>query len=409
VADFNRVLGQRHVTSLADDGTYIGFIEWIPDADGNPHSCAYVRLENTFNDSNLDNNDAQENLEELTSNTASPYDAVQYQFTFQNPYDHARLFYFRTDGVPAGWTHSFTRRKALLAPQERIQVALTLKPPDDAPVCTDHAVGVTGWVSRGDTLVQVGGGTAAVDLRRRTAIETKVGVRSCREKLADKPVLRMRATHPATGAQLEQCAVIEQAGCTNPPRPFEEVILRYEDPAGNPVYHTVITDQNGCFEDFYVVTEGGPWEATAEYRGSDCNGPAIAKPTSVEVPLGRDHDQDDDGVPDEREHSSDADGDGLPGQRDPDSDGDGVLDRDEPAGDFDGDGFVNPIDPDSDRDGVIDGQDSTPWGDVRPCAPADPCRPLCPRDRWLVWVLVVAAILTFFLFVGLFMRLVRIQ
>jgi len=60
----------------------------------------------------------------------------------------------------------------------------------------------------------------------------------------------------------QQCAVITANGCTVPPRPDETIVLRYKDPAGNPVYHEVTKDEYGCYEDFYVSVEGGDWEAT---------------------------------------------------------------------------------------------------------------------------------------------------
>jgi hypothetical protein len=46
------------------------------------------------------------------------------------------------------------------------------------------------------------------------------------------------------------------------------------------VYHTVITDENGCFEDFLVTAEDGNWTVQAEYPGDECRGPVT---TDVEV------------------------------------------------------------------------------------------------------------------------------
>ncbi len=399
-ADFNRFLGQRHIVSLGDDGVYVGFVEWIPDEDGNPHSCAHIDILNTFGDSSLTNNDAQENLREVTSTTASPYTPVEYQFTFKNPYDTARLFYFRVEDIPADWNRSMSQRKALLAAGQRIELSLNIQPPDDEPVCTSQPISVTSWVSSGDTLVPVGGGTASVDMRNRTLIEAETEFFSCREwstkgkEQTKEPLVNATNTSPrytrASTLQLfspvgilkpdqaKECGVIVQKGCTDPIRSFEEIVVRYEDPAGNPVYHSVITDANGCYEDFYVVTEGGAWEVTGEYVGNDCDGPVPSTPQIINIPLPQDGDQDDDGRPDSDEHSSDADGDGLTGPRDSDSDNDGVSDGDEPDGDFDGDGFDNVIDVDSDGDGIPDGDDARPWGDYEP---EHKCHELCEPER----------------------------
>lgn len=424
-ADFNRFVGQVRIDSIAAGGADpIRFVEWTPDEDGNPHSCAWVETLAVFNDVNTLNNEAQENLREVTSSTSSPYEEVRYPVSFSNPYDEAHLFYFRAQGVPDDWTRTLSPRKALLAPGERIEVELTVKPPDDAPVCTDHRIDVTSWVSRGDTLVQVGGGSQQVGLRAGTEIRTEVEQRPC-GKQDPKQLTHQRARDDAqagqafatqglsrlyafvgalTAQQQRNCQYIIQKGCTDPKRPFEEIIVRYEDPAGNPVYHSVMTDENGCFEDFYVAAEGGVWTASAEYPGSDCSGPAVDEPVEVHVNVAIDHDQDDDGRPDGDEHPADADGDGLVGPMDTDSDNDGVPDGDEPDGDHDGDGFINVIDPDSDGDGILDGQDATPWGEVQP--PARPtCKSLCDRDRRLViLVALFGLLLLFMIFVALWRR-----
>ena len=68
-------------------------------------------------------------------------------------------------------------------------------------------------------------------------------------------------------------------GCTNPPQPNQQIILKYVDPLGNVTFHTVTTDANGCYEDFLVSVTGGTWQVTAEYPGSKCEAPA----TSVTV------------------------------------------------------------------------------------------------------------------------------
>jgi hypothetical protein len=177
-----------------------------------------------------------------------------------------------------------------------------------------------------------------------------------------------------------RCARVTARGCTNPPRPNEEIIVRYEHPDGYPVYRTVTTDAAGCYSDFLVVAEGGAWEVTAEYPGDDCSGPASAGPGTVGVSLPP-RDVDGDGVPPEREPQGDHDGDGLIGIFDPDSDNDGTPDGEEPPGDCDRDGLPNITDPDSDNDGIPDGRDRTPCGPDGPDGPDGPGGPgLTPSD-----------------------------
>jgi hypothetical protein len=68
-------------------------------------------------------------------------------------------------------------------------------------------------------------------------------------------------------------------------RANEVIIIRYEDPDGNPVYRTVTTDAMGCYSDTYVVTDGGEWKVTVKYPGSDCKGGSTTGGEPVVVPL----------------------------------------------------------------------------------------------------------------------------
>lgn len=357
VADFNRFVGQLFVPQLAAGADYVGYIEWTPDEDGNPHSCVEVEIPNVFNDVNPNNNRAQRNLQEVTSSTSSPYDQVTYPFRLTNGEDHPQLYYFRVEDLPSGWTSTLAPRSALLVPGQLVDGSLTVKPPDNAPVCTEQRIKVTSWKTVGDTMVAVGGSTLQVDLRKRTLLTANTGLRSCART---DPVIN--AATVAAAAVAQKCAQVTVQGCTNPPRPNQQIVVRYEHPAGYPVYHTVTTDAAGCYSDFLVVTEGGPWEVSAEYPGDDCNGGATTPGTVVTVGLPSSGDTDGDGRPDPDEPQGDHDQDGIPGIFDDDSDADGVKDGDESAGDCDRDGLANVVDPDSDNDGVRDGRDLTPCG-----------------------------------------------
>ena len=151
-------------------------------------------------------------------------------------------------------------------------------------------------------------------------------------------------------------------GCTNPKLPNQKVLVRYTAPSGNPIFKEVMTDANGCFQDSYLVTEGGEWGVTGIFEGDFCNGPSdVTNVVTVGIPVTLDTDGDK--LPDNQEVGGfDFDGDGIPNPLDPDSDNDGIIDGDEPSGDADCDGLVNNSDPDSDNDGKPDGQDPTPYG-----------------------------------------------
>ena len=377
------------------------FVTWEPDAEDDPHNCVRVHLRRLVNDTNSANNEAQQNLTVRYSNQSSPYDEVNFGFQIKNPDPLPKLIYLQQEGVPKSWSKTLSPGKRLLSPDESIIGTLTVKPPDNAQVCTDHEIRVSAWTPQGDTLIRLGGTNVDVDLRNRTLITLKSDERGCCGGYLCHPnefakystqissndpsnaLLKnslIGFTNPVSGlpfaqipssasyyepqperpALAQQCAIIETQGCTDPPRPNEKITVRYRDPSGNPVYREVITDEFGCYEDFYVTVEGGEWETTGYYSGDQCSGPAIVS-AIVDIPMQQTGDQDQDGLSDADEVQGDADGDGIPNHLDQDSDNDGILDGDERPGDDDRDGLDNVIDIDSDNDGIPDGQDPFPY------------------------------------------------
>jgi subtilisin family serine protease len=373
-ADFNRPLGQHLIPRLGpgagvyaadgcrvDNGEAICFIEWTPEEDDDPHSCAWVETRAVVNDVNPLNNAAQENLREVTSSTGSPYDGIVHRFSLTNPYDVGTLYYFHVDGAPSAWSVDYSPRKVFLNPGERTEASVTVQPADSEPPCQDVLLTINSWAARDDVLIKVGGALLNMELRQRTTLTATTDLESC-EGTQVGAVTHNTDVSRAAISQRKQCARMEVQGCTSPPRPFEEVVVRYEDPSGNPIYKVVTTDAAGCYQDILEVYEGGDWQVSAEYPGKDCSGAAVSDPVGIGLTIQVTGDHDGDGVKDEDEHQSDADGDGLFCVMDPDCDNDGIPDGLEPDGDVDGDGFINVIDPDSDGDGVQDGQDPSPYG-----------------------------------------------
>jgi M6 family metalloprotease-like protein len=283
--DFNRFVDIKHVSSLAPSAgdLIVGPAEWTPTSVGDPHNCVLVDIINLVGtDTNPHDNWAQENFRVVASVTASPYQPVQYSFGITNPYPQAALFYFLARGAPEDWTTAITPRKILLGPGEYAAGTLTVQPPEDARVCTSHHLAVTSWTPRGDTLIPVGGALVQVDLRRRTMLTLDAGTERCdgrdleelyeRLKKQDKPIDPERLQ--------ERCGRVTAQGCTDPPAPHQEIIVKYVRPDGTPEFHTVTTDENGCFEDFIVTADGGSWGVEAEYPGDECQGPVT---TGVEV------------------------------------------------------------------------------------------------------------------------------
>jgi DNA-binding beta-propeller fold protein YncE len=346
------------------------FFTWRPAGVNDPHTCVRVELRRLVDDTNPHNHEAQQNLRVAESRTSSPYTEAELRFTVTNPGKQPMLVYFQAEGVPRPWTKTFAADKKLLTPAERFVTTLTVKPHDDATVCTDHEIYVTGWTPRGDTLVRLGGTTLGVGLRNNTIVQMSAQAGSCSRTVMSR-MLAVKGTavvdtpgDPIGISTLRTnvgCAMIVTTGCTVPPRPNETIYIKYADPAGNPVWRSVETDAMGCFEDSYTVIEGGSWQATGYYPGNSCSASA-GLTVGIVVPIPETGDQDGDARPNTKEPDGDADADGFPNHLDPDSDNDRVLDGREPDGDHDKDGLDNSVDPDSDNDGVIDGQDPTPYG-----------------------------------------------
>ncbi|HEX9459883.1 MAG TPA: hypothetical protein VGA84_12090, partial [Thermoanaerobaculia bacterium] len=281
-ADFNRSLGLIHIDNLAPAGGAVppgpnNFVspailtfEWLPTQTDDPHSCVLVDIINIVgNETNQFDNEAQENFHKVTSVTGSPFHPVDFHFTMKNPYAATSLFYFRATGVPKDWSVVINPKKALLSPGERVEgVATFTPPPDDKLLCTSQTMEVRSWTPRGDTLIPVGGSVVQVDMRRPTAVDVAVDQDQCQQ------------TDLAGSGETEKrhCRRIVAHGCTNPSLPNQLIWVKYTSPTGQPVWHQVMTDASGCYEDFLATGDSSTWSATAGFDGDKCQGPAQAGP-----------------------------------------------------------------------------------------------------------------------------------
>jgi hypothetical protein len=222
-------------------------------------------------------------LQIVASVTSSPFHPVTYSYNLTNPYPQPALFYFRADGAPPGWGVDLNPRKLRLNPGERMFGQATILPPEDAEVCTSERIQISSWTPRGDTLINVGGAVVQVDLRRPTVITLEGDAGQCDER--DWEILIREAEKQGKKLDFEtvrkRCGRVLVQGCLQPPLAGQEIILKYVDPLGNVTYRTVKTDENGCFEDFFVSVSGGTWQVSAEYPGGDCEAPVVEGPISV--------------------------------------------------------------------------------------------------------------------------------
>ncbi len=250
------------------------FVEWTPDPVSNPdavHSCVKVKIAQVTDDNNAYNQASQENIQEYDIASHSPYPPVVDPFKIVNPYDHGMMVFLRADNVPEGWTADVTPKKAWVPVGGSVDAVMTIQAPLTYPVCSSERITATAWYASGDTLVPLGGTTADVHLTQSTEVTSTSEVTCGRT-----------VTFLSQNKQSE-CGIVTK-GCTNPKRPNEHITIRYTAPDGTVVLHDVLTDANGCFEDFFVTPGAGPWTVDTKYQGGNCTEPSRGKPVTVFVP-----------------------------------------------------------------------------------------------------------------------------
>jgi M6 family metalloprotease-like protein len=260
------------------------FVTWKPKTppSGNVHTCVKVKIQPVFNDTNPNNQVSQENLDSYAPTANSPYPPVNDDIKVVNPYSHPIFVYLRADDVPAGWTANIVPSKAYLPVGGSVNARMTIQAPLSYPVCSTEYIKATGWYAAGDTLVPLGASVAEVNLKKSTDLSVQTSYAACREHPVVTPALYMST--PTTAAATDQpCQELDTKGCTNPPRPYEHITLTYTGPDGNPIYHDVVTDKDGCYEDFVVNPQGGPWSVQTEYQGDVCNARTTGRPQVVVV------------------------------------------------------------------------------------------------------------------------------
>jgi M6 family metalloprotease-like protein len=279
----NVAFNEHYFTVIADlpptDTGVPVYVEWTPltPPSGDVHTCVKVKIEAVFNDTNPSDQTSQENLTAYDLTSHSPYPPVVDDFKVANPYKHPILVYLRADDVPVGWTADIVPKKVYLPVGGSITAQMTVQAPLTYPVCSTEFVKATGWYAAGDTLVPFGTSLAQVNLKKSTDLTVNTTVGSCKRGQTGEFAAASSVT--TTGA----CQELTTQGCTNPPRPFEHITLTYTGPDGKPIYHDVITDKNGCYEDFLVNPQGGVWSVETQYPGNSCNARTNGRPQTVVV------------------------------------------------------------------------------------------------------------------------------
>lgn len=247
---------------------YLIIADWTPTA--GVHTCVRLRARTVANDINAENNFTQENIHEFTSTSGSPFAPVVSNFQIQNPYPERLPFFFRVDGLPAGWTSAVAPQRPVLDPNQTITGQVTITPRDGAAHCTREKVSLSAYAPRVDTLKKVGAVTLAISLKTPAAVT--------HESWSDCPCNCPGGSRPA------QCSIYTR-GCTNPGLPNTQVAVIYTDPNGQTKVKYVTTDAEGCFSDI-VPADGtaGAWVTNVSVPETDCRDDADSRPVKVDIP-----------------------------------------------------------------------------------------------------------------------------
>ena len=80
------------------------------------HTCAKVAITRVSGETDVDDNDAQENVFDFDSAGGSPHEAVLFESAFRNPRNVTSIVFATASGVPNGWELTFEHAWVVLPP-----------------------------------------------------------------------------------------------------------------------------------------------------------------------------------------------------------------------------------------------------------------------------------------------------
>ena len=145
-------------------------VEWTPSSSS--HACIIASIEVQPGEMNPDNNEAQENVTDFDTTSASPWKSVSPKLQVSNPtgtYQNVRL---QMDNLPSGWTGWVSERLVPLAPGETKSVQYRIDPGQGGTmeIGSRADINIVGWVFVGDREVPLGGITSAVHLVQKSEV-----------------------------------------------------------------------------------------------------------------------------------------------------------------------------------------------------------------------------------------------
>ena len=364
-------------------------VEWVPKENLPANISIRVEVHDLGNsDQDRTNNIVETDF--IIENTwpGSPYTTRKYNFSLTNPDTISRYVILKPYGIPPNWEYSIESEDSsfTFSPGQKKTITFNYLPPENYDTCINHLIRLEAFTPDEHLISKVGEIFLDIQTKSNTVLKLEQEIIDCEyesdyyssfKNLGDgcgcensinvtydqagynrvlNHIFGTLSTYYETNNSKRGCNVIKSKGKTIPARAYQTILMRYKDPAGNPIYKRLQTDEKGFFSDQFVATNGGEWEVSAIFEGTSC-ARRVDITKSIILNITQNTDQDFDGLPDIEEVQGDHDGDGIPNHLDRDSDNDGIIDGKEEKQDCDNDNYTNVVDVDSDNDGIPDGID----------------------------------------------------
>jgi len=237
------------------------FTTWTPTVAG--HTCIKVEIDHVPGEADINNNFAQENVDDFYTGSNSPWHEVLIPLDVANPLPEPRRVDIEIAGLPQGWKGKLDKRWVTLGPKGRTFVNATIIPKPDAPECTAAVLNIYGLIRIDDFIQPYSGFTPVVHLANPIGFKVTVD--------RGRP----------TGESFSPTYHVH--GCTFPAQPNTEIAIEYTDPFGQTHVTFAQTDASGCFDKTLTFPTNGNWTVRAYFPGSQCKAPTESEPIPVVV------------------------------------------------------------------------------------------------------------------------------
>ncbi len=163
------LLDRADIPLLAAGSSELVRVNWRPQTAAATHTCLQVRIDHQPDELNANNNEAQENVTDFNTSSASPWKLIASAVEVANPTDRHQKVRMEITGLPPNWSGWVSERIVDLGPKETKEVRYRIDPNGGNPdgnkkirVGQVFEINVEGWLLASDKDDRYGGITATV-------------------------------------------------------------------------------------------------------------------------------------------------------------------------------------------------------------------------------------------------------